>query len=692
MPTISPPDSEIERYRTLLDMPTEFKNGFGWTTVAGIFFCGLVMMPGGIYLSLMTGVGIGLAAQWVTVILFMELSRRALRPLSRQNLVVLLHAAYLMLAASFLFPGGPMGEMVFRAYLAGSDAVRDAGMLGMFPKWFVPAYDSPAITQRNLFHPDWIEPISIALFIAFAGLVAKYTLGYVFFRITSDVERLPFPLAPIAAQGTMALAESEEPETTGLEQFDKKPLEGAKKSSNWGLFSLGTYIGIGFGVIQVGIPSVTGIFLAQPVYIIPQPFVDLTTNTQSFLPATPTGVSIDLAIVLIGFVLPYWAVIGTFIAILITLIANPILHHYGILQTWQPGMDTVNTTFANNVDFWLSFGIGSGIGIATVSIFSLVRDLRAKIGEVRREQREGTTQDLWAPPRAGRGDYPVWIAATLYAVISTALVLMMSFLLGWQLNLMLFLVLYIFLYIPFIAYVNARLLGIAGQSVDIPYVKELGFLASGAKGIDIWLAPVPTDNYGYQAQAFRVNELTGVTFWSLIKTELVALPVLFVLSLVFWGFIWHTTPVPSPIFPAAQVNWQLESKNRVLIYSSTSVDENGKRKPLSETEFGKALKPTYIGIGFLVITGSYVILSTLGLPVMLVYGLVRGFGQLPHYMLLEVVGALLGRYYFQKRFGQKNFLRMAPTLYAGYLTGVGLIGMATVALRLIYSAVSPTPF
>ena len=35
---------------------------------------------------------------------------------------------------------------------------------------------------------------------------------------------------------------------------------------------------------------------------------------------------------------------------------------------------------------------------------------------------------------------------------------------------------------------------------------------------------------------------------------------------------------------------------------------------------------------------------------------------------------------------------MAPTLYAGYLTGVGLIGMATVALRLIYSAVSPTPF
>ena len=650
------------------------------------------MLPGGIYLGLMTGANIGMAAQWVTVILFMEISRRALKPLSRENLVVLLQAAYVMLAASFLFPGGPMGEMVFRAYLVGSDAVRDAGMLGMFPKWFAPAYDSPAITQRNLFHPDWLEPISIAFFIAVAGLVSKYTLGYVFFRVTSDVERLPFPMAPIAAQGTMALAESEEIDEPAGDGIMKKPKADETKGRNWRIFSLGSYLGIGFGLIQVGVPSITGILLAHPVYLLPQPFIDLTTTTQSFLPATPTGVSIDLAIVLLGFVLPYWAVIGTFIAILATMLINPVLHHYGILETWQPGMDTVNTTFANNRDFWLSFGIGSGIGIAAVSVFSLVRDLGAKIREVRQEQREGMTSDLWAPPRAGRGDYPIWIAVVLYALVSAALVILMSSLLGWQFNLVLFMAIYIFLYIPFIAYINARLLGMAGQSVDIPYVKELGFLASGAKGIDVWLAPVPTDNYGYQAQAFRVNELTGVTFWSLIKTEIVALPILFVLSLVFWGFIWHTTPVPSPTFPAAQVNWELESKNRVLLYSSTSLDENGKRKPLADTEFGKALKPAYVGAGFVVITGSYVILSTFGLPVMLVYGLVRGFGQLPHYMILEVVGAVLSRYYFQKKYGEKNFLRLSPTLFAGYLTGVGLVGMATVALRLIYSAVSPTPF
>jgi hypothetical protein len=61
-------------------------------------------------------------------------------------------------------------------------------------------------------------------------------------------------------------------------------------------------------------------------------------------------------------------------------------------------------------------------------------------------------------------------------------------------------------------------------------------------------------------------------------------------------------------------------------------------------------------------------------------------------MALEIVGAMLGRFYFQKRFGSDNFLRMVPTILAGYFTGVGLISMATIALRLVQAAVSAAPF
>ena len=53
--TTRKPDQDLELYRSLLEMPTEYKEGFGWSTVLGVIFCGLVMIPGAIFLSLMTG-------------------------------------------------------------------------------------------------------------------------------------------------------------------------------------------------------------------------------------------------------------------------------------------------------------------------------------------------------------------------------------------------------------------------------------------------------------------------------------------------------------------------------------------------------------------------------------------------------------------------------------------------------------
>ena len=106
----------------------------------------------------------------------------------------------------------------------------------------------------------------------------------------------------------------------------------------------------------------------------------------------------------------------------------------------------------------------------------------------------------------------------------------------------------------------------------------------------------------------------------------------------------------------------------------------------------KAFHPKAIAIGFAGCIGIYALLSIFGLPVMLVYGMIRGWGELPHYRLLELVGALLGRYYFQKKYGEMSFLQSAPALLAGYYTGVGLISMATIALKLIQSAVSSAPF
>lgn len=694
------PSSELEQYRTLLETPTEFSSGFKWTTVAGIFFCGLVMLPGSIYLGLMTGMGMGSAATWVTVILFMEISRRAMKAMGRQELVILLHAANVMIAANIFIPGGPIGEIIYRAFLVTSDAIRDTGMSESFPKWFVPSPESPAIHDRNLFHIDWLLPIGILFFITIIGKLNSYTLGYAFFRITSDVEKLPFPLAPISAQGSMALAESDdvdEPEASVAGVKVHKSLlrkDARKKSPKWRLFSLGASVGILYGIFQVGVPVISGLFLSKPVFIIPQPFLELTTLTESFLPSTPTGIVMDLGILLLGMVLPFWVVIGTFIAVAATMVLNPILHNLGILVSWQQGMNTVNTSFANSIDFWMSFGIGSGLGISAVSIYSMVRDIRVKMKEIKaRRIASGskTSENIWTTPK-GRGDYPLWIAFCLYT-IGALLMIWLCHTLVPQIPVY-FLFIFTFIYNPFISYVNARLLGISGQNVDIPFIRETSFILSGAKGLDIWLAPIPIANYGGMAQSFRVNELTGVNFFSLLKADLVAIPVLFVLSFLFWAFIWHSNQVPSEIFPAAQINWELASKNQALIFSSTFVapDDPDATRGIEDSEFMKAIHPAFIGTGFLFIVIVFGLLSAFNLPVLLLYGIVRGMGNLPHYFMLEIIGAIIGQFILKKRFGEQNFLRMIPIILAGYYTGVGLIGMGTIAFKLIAEAVSGTPF
>jgi hypothetical protein len=697
-------DKELEQYRNLLDTPSEYKNGFGWTTVIGIFFCGLVMMPGSIYLGLMTGGDMTSAATWVTVILFSQVARRAMQPMSKQNLVTLLYATRFMMTGYLLMPGGPVGPLIYRAFLINSDAARDQGMGNAFPSWWVPSPDSMAIVERTLLHSDWLVPIGLVAFIMVISVLKKYTIGYFFFRLTSDIENLPFPLAPIQAQGAMAMAEEDSgrQKKTFLRRFGlagKKSApvvkEGEEEApaptfSKWRLFSLGATLGIAFGMVLVGIPAITGLLLEEPVFIIPQPFVDLTNMTEGFLPAAPTGATLDLGIILIGFVIPFWAVIGTFLAVLVTFLLNPLLYHFGILTTWQPGMDTINTQFSNHVDFWLSFSIGTALGIAIVSIFSVTRAFYENIKKSKAKN-EGAPEDLWKTP-PGRGDFPLWMAAVGYVVASTIMIWVVHLLIP-QLPLI-FLIAFSFVYVPLMSYVNARLSGISGQDIEIPFVREGAFILSGAKGIDIWLAPVPTENYGGIAQALRVNELTGVNMFSLIKAEVVAIPVLFACSIFFWGFIWKTNEVPSAFFPTAEIRWELLSKQHTLLYSSTFVPEgqDPATVDIRDSEFMRAIKPEVIGSSALGTVVVFALLSTFGLPVMLIYGFVRGIGDLPHYLVLELIGAMLGRYYFQKKFGANNFLRMAPTVVAGYFTGVGLIGMATIALNLIKQAVTGDPF
>jgi len=383
-----------------------------------------------------------------------------------------------------------------------------------------------------------------------------------------------------------------------------------------------------------------------------------------------TGIQLDLGLVFIGMVLPFWAVMGGLIGLIITIVANPMLYKHGILNRWHPGMETVDTIFANNFDFYLSFGIGLGLAIALIGVWHVIRSFgNSEAGK------RGSLKDLFRPP-PGRGDFNFWIAVGIY-VFSTSSYILLCVWLVPNFPVMFFLA-YGFIYTPVVSYITARMEGIAGQFVSLPLVREASFIAGakyfGYQGIEIWYAPIPIHNYGEATVKFREIELTGTSIRGIIKSEIVVFPVVMIASLLFSQFIWRLAPIPSSAYPYAQELWHLQALNSLLMQTST-LEGN--------SLFYQALDWIYVlaGMGLGVI--MYAICMLLGLPILLVYGMVRGLGQsTPHGLILEVVGALLGRFFFLKRYGAM-WRQYAPVLLAGFSCGMGLTGMFAMGITLI---------
>ena len=271
----------------------------------------------------------------------------------------------------------------------------------------------------------------------------------------------------------------------------------------------------------------------------------------------------DLGLVLWGMIMPFWVVIGSGAAVVMNLIMNPILHNMGVLTHWHPGMDTIQTSYQNSIDFWMSFTIGTAAGIAIVSIGEIDHRYRAanarntETAQQRSRSDVARQENIWSVPE-GRGDFSPWLALILYFTAS-AIICYVCYMLVPRFN-PFFLIFFTFLYTPVISYINAKLIGICGQSVTIPYPREGAFILSGFKGVEIWLAPIPVADYGGQAQSFRITELTGTNFWSYVKADLLTVPLGLVLSFVFWAFIWHASAIPSENFPFAQEMWDLQAK------------------------------------------------------------------------------------------------------------------------------------
>jgi hypothetical protein len=666
-------DRELKEFRELMSPPDHWEDGFGIKAMIGGLFVGLIMTPASMYMQLVVGSDIGSAAQWVTIILFIEVARRSFTTLSRPEIYVL----YYMAGASLVSGSG----LLWNQFLVQSESFRQLGLSNLIPSWVAPS--SPDVLgQRSFLHAAWAAPIGLLALGMFLQRLDHFGLGYVMYRLSSDVEKLPFPMAPVAAQGVTALADA----------------SGGKETWRWRVFSFGAMLGMLFAAVYLALPTVSSALLPEPISIFPLPFKDLTDNTEAFLPAVPMMLSFDVGLVLVGMVLPFWAMVGSFVGLVICIIANPILYHTGILKSWSPGIGAPTTINANYLDFYLSFGLGLTAAIAVIGFWHVGSGLIKRRRQMEDEGVAGASGTDWKKlfqPPAGRGDISIWVAMAIYVFSTVVSILTAYFLLrhahlsgiGGPVTKTLIgvLIFYGFIYTPIISYVSARMEGIVGQSVQVPFVREATFILTGYKGAAIWFAPFPAHNYGAQTLYFRITELTGTKITSMIKAEAFIFPVSLIATLVFSQFIWRIAPIPSAAFPWAEKWWEVNAFRQGVIYSSTL--PGGEYGP-----FYQAFHVSYILAGLLLALGAYAGMSAFGLPVFLVYGVIRGLDQAtPAAILPQFLGAMLGRFYFARKFGEQ-WRQYIIVFFAGYSCGVGLVMMLSLGIVFMTKSVFQSTF
>ena len=618
------------------------------------------MVPGALYMELVAGAGIGGAAQWVTVLLFVEVAKRANAKLNRAQLFILFYMAGMVMSTNV------WNTPLFTQFLVRSDAAVSTGVANDIPHWVAPPnLDS---LPRTFLAKAWLPFIGLMLFREIMGRLSSAILGYGLFRVTSDVEDLPFPMAPVGAQGIVAIADQ---------------VDGSARTSGasvrWRMFCVGCGVGMVFGLVYMALPTITGAFFSRPLQIFQIPFADFTPYTQKFLPAVATGYSFDLGNVILGMTLPFWSMVGSFVGLMFTFVMNPILYLAGRMPTWNEGDTTVVTLFANNVDFYFSFQIGISLAIAVFGIWIAFRTMRKGRANASSRRR---AEEVKAHA-AARGHIPDALVLATYAFACTAYILMCGWLIDWHRGVMVVLLFFAFLYTPLISYVTARLEGLAGQVIEIPFITEISFILSGYTGAKIWFLPIPKANYGVQVVSYKQAELLGCKFGSVWKAQLLLFPIIILSSLFFSSFIWSLAEIPSAVYPYTEKIWDLTAKNTCLVYSAT----------LGEySQFSEALGWGRFLAGFGSAGAVMGLLGWFGAPTMLFFGVVRGLGQTaPHTVIPNFLGALIGKFYFERRY-KREWRKMIPVVSSGFFVGTGLISILSVGFVFLAKAVSTVAY
>jgi len=645
-----------------------YESGFTWRSVVGAFFIAFVMLPGIIFMGLMIGTDLGTAADWVTIILFVEIARRSFVTLRKQELYILKYTVSHLshIGGGLALGGGIFAHLIWNRYMRNSEAFHNFGIAHVVPDWVAPPGD---LAYEAFLSSVWMPAIGV---IVGSMLLSKFTqlsLGFLAYKLTADVEKLPFPLAPIHAEGAIALAESsQDTHKKGFRQY---------------CFSIGVMCGAVFGLIYVAVPTLSQAFLGRPLQLLPIPFLDLTTTFERWIPGGTIGIALNIGLLFTGFVMPWRIVIGMVVTTLtFQLVINPILQVNGLLPHWSPGKDAIQTHVAATLDVYLSVGIGTAFAVAVLGIWGMIKAIlrfrnQSSSDPQAVDVRRLTTRDV------ARGDPPTWLAFVVWIAAATGFVLLSNrlinngvpaderFSIWWLIG-------FAFLWTPLNTYINARMSGIAGQHTGVPYIFESAIFASGYRQVNIWFAPMPLQNFGAMADELRICQLTRTRFTSILKAEVLIFPLMLVASFIFWTYISGLGPIPSDSYPFVQKFWPMHAQMKALWASSL---QEGPSMLLD------AIKPGLIGVTLVVTLVLFSGFTAAGVSTQYIYGGIGAMNGYPHMALPIFIGALVGRYILRKKFGADKWTSFAPILAVGFGAGMGLTGMLSIAINFLWVSI-----
>lgn len=618
----------------------KFKNGLTWKVIVAIVASSVVFVPASIYLSMVTGGTLSLAATLLMVITFSELSRMIGEKLSRQETLVMYET--LNVISSLGAAGIGAYWIIFRLFFMSTPISWAYKVDGIPLPLLVPSWLAPhSYVFRTLFQPSMAIPILVYLFFSVCTLVAELALTLMFAPLFLEVEKLPFPFANI--------------DVGVVDTFSQREFEHTRA------FMIFLYPGLIYGILAIMLPTLAG------MTFIPLPWVDLTPITEQIIPGAIIGVATDLLPWASGLIIPLNAAFSMFIgSLVIWIVGNNLflVKFPNIFPLWvdeyRRGMGISLIWQRSLYRVWFAPQIGFGLGITLiVSLFIFKNMIK-------------TIRMLFTRSREGKSMYPnVLFLFSLFLVGTLSSAIVHSILTSFPLYIS---IVYSVILSFFFALANTTTLGTTGFGISLPYLWHTIVYYSDYRSYSGWviqpvLAGGMTPGMLSMLKAAYLTETNPI---DVIKGLILGITLSTIIGTVSLDLFWRMAPIPSSIYPFTTIDWA-----RIAIGDSLLVT---RQINISLPIILASALFSAISAGLFEVAGR-----SFGLPLS-GPGLVAGFFTLPPYSIAIIIGSIIGNLLLPRIMGRDAWNKLRGTVVGGLVAGYGIAVGFTIALFFVLNS------